>query len=169
MSKDTSANPFVPPKAMIDDVALAGTDSSFELRLFSPAGRIGRLRYLGYMMALSFLLLLLGGTLTVKVGPLAMVLAFGGIIYVHLMLAIKRCHDFNWTGWFALLTLVPLVALIFLFIPGTDGPNRFGNKTAPSTGGGLLVAAMLVFVAVGILAAIAVPAYSDYRGRIGGH
>jgi len=83
------------------------------------------------------------------------------------MLTIQRCHDFNTSGWLSLLVLVPLVNLIFWFIPGTDGPNRYGAPTPPNST--LVVVAacavpVLVFVA-GILAAIAIPAYQDFTLR----
>lgn len=42
----------------------------------------------------------------------------------------QRCRDFGWSGWAVLLTMVPYVGFIFaialLFIPGTDGENRYG-------------------------------------------
>ena len=44
-------------------------------------------------------------------------------------LAVKRLHDFNYNGRWVGLTYVflgPLLPLIvLLFIPGTDGPNRY--------------------------------------------
>jgi uncharacterized membrane protein YhaH (DUF805 family) len=39
----------------------------------------------------------------------------------------KRCHDFNFSGWGALLMLIPLVTIIYIFIPGTVGPNQYGE------------------------------------------
>lgn len=44
---------------------------------------------------------------------------------------VKRCHDRDRTGWFLLLSLVPIIGWIWLFIElyllkGTPGPNRFG-------------------------------------------
>jgi uncharacterized membrane protein YhaH (DUF805 family) len=42
----------------------------------------------------------------------------------------QRCRDFGWTGWAVLITLIPYVGWIFaiaiMFIPGTQGPNRYG-------------------------------------------
>ena len=42
----------------------------------------------------------------------------------------QRCRDFGWTGWAALIALLPYVGWIFAialcFIPGTDGYNRYG-------------------------------------------
>jgi len=47
---------------------------------------------------------------------------------------VKRLHDRNHSGWFALLLLVPLVnlwpAIEIMFLRGTRGPNRFGADPA---------------------------------------
>lgn len=50
----------------------------------------------------------------------------GTIIY-SIIIAIKRFHDMDKSGWWALLTLLPLVSIIIIFIPGTKGSNRFGE------------------------------------------
>ena len=82
------------------------------------------------------------------------------------MLTIQRCHDFNLTGWLALLIVVPLANLVFLFIPGTDGPNRFGAPTPPNSVGVLVVAWLIPGIAIaGMIAAIALPAYQAYLQR----
>lgn len=58
-----------------------------------------------------------------------------GIVYIvgipfSFSLSIRRLHDLNWSGWFMLLSFVPIVnfffALIVLFKKGTDGANRYG-------------------------------------------
>lgn len=82
------------------------------------------------------------------------------------MLTIQRSHAFNTTGWLAILGLVPLVNLIFWFIPGTDGQNRFGAKTPPN-GVLTLIAVWIIPVVfiLGIVAAVSIPAYQDYVKR----
>jgi uncharacterized membrane protein YhaH (DUF805 family) len=45
--------------------------------------------------------------------------------------SVKRQHDFNFSGWWALIHFVPAVGSLFLLLadgslPGTHGPNRFG-------------------------------------------
>ena len=49
----------------------------------------------------------------------------------HIALAAKRLHDFDRTGWFALLFVVgDVFAYLALCVPrGTPGPNRFGART----------------------------------------
>ena len=158
-------NPFLVPQAELhqeDDIQ----DSEFKLNLFSAAGRIGRLRYLSYSMGFGVIAMFATGMLAAVINPMAAFLFYPVMIYINIMLAIKRSHDFNVTGWASLLIFVPLANLALLFIPGTDGPNRYGNKTAPN--GGAAMTIVLVIVAlfvIGILAAIAIPAYQQYTQR----
>ena len=61
---------------------------------------------------------------------------------------------------------MPLVNLMFWFIPGTDGQNRFGAKTPPNSTG-VIVGVWIVpaIFVIGILAAVSIPAYQDYVKR----
>ncbi|VVC75749.1 Inner membrane protein YhaI [Aquicella siphonis] len=64
----------------------------------------------------------------------------GKIVYYILALAlflpslgvsVRRLHDTNMSGWWILLSLIPvvgaLVLLYFYVIEGTKGPNNYGN------------------------------------------
>ncbi|MGH8618611.1 MAG: DUF805 domain-containing protein [Burkholderiales bacterium] len=158
-------NPYQPPQAAVADAV----EDYQEVKVFSTSGRIGRLRYIAYSVGLSFLIMLVAGFLAAIVGPagtIVTILAWGALIVVSVMLTIQRAHDFDTSGWLALLLVIPLVSLIFWFIPGTRGPNRFGGQTPPNTTGVVLGACVLPVIAiVGIIAAIALPAYSDYAKR----
>ncbi|MBZ0161133.1 MAG: DUF805 domain-containing protein [Notoacmeibacter sp.] len=48
-------------------------------------------------------------------------------------LAVKRLHDFDRTGMLAIVMLVPALSIVafavLCIVPGTDGPNRFGERT----------------------------------------
>lgn len=161
----TNQNPYVTPRAAVADAP----EQYQRVRIFSISGRIGRARYILYTMGLPMLIMFAVGLLSAVVGEAGKVLiivAWVAVIAVSIMLTIQRSHDFNMTGWFALLGLVPLVNLAFWFIPGTDGPNRFGAKTQPN-GVGLLIAVWIVPVVFvgGIIAAISIPAYQDYVKR----
>jgi uncharacterized membrane protein YhaH (DUF805 family) len=155
-------NPYAKPNAA---VAEAG-ESYQEVKVFSAAGRIGRVRYIAYGMGIYLLFGILGGLLGLVIGGAGMAVAWVGILIVGFLLTIQRCHDFNTTGWLSLLVLIPLVNLIFWFIPGTDGENEYGAPTPPN-GVGVIIAALIVPIVavVGILAAIALPAYQDYSKR----
>lgn len=158
-------NPFVAPATEVADID-SGVDSVFKLNLFSPQGRIGRVRYLAYSMGLSFLLIAIGVVLTLMLSPIAIFPVYVVMIVIQFMLAIKRCHDFDVSGWLSLIIFVPLANFALLFVPGTDGANRFGNKTPPNGAAAWVAIALAVAVPViGILAAIAIPAYQGYVTR----
>jgi uncharacterized membrane protein YhaH (DUF805 family) len=56
-------------------------------------------------------------------------------IIPYLAVGARRLHDRNRTGWWQLISLVPLGGLLLLYwwaLRGDDGPNRFGPPpTAP--------------------------------------
>ncbi len=161
-----AVNPYGAPKTAVAD-ALEETQP---VRLFAVSGRIGRLRYIAYGVGVYVLTMLAAVAvllLAKPLAPIALGLAWLAILVLGLMLTIQRCHDFDTTGWLALLWFVPIANLVFWFIPGTDGPNRYGPRTPPN-GAGVIVTALAVPIGIpvlGILAAIAVPAYQDYTYR----
>jgi uncharacterized membrane protein YhaH (DUF805 family) len=158
-------NPYGAPRAAVGDAA----ENFQPVRIFAVSGRIGRARYVVYSIVLTLLIMFVAGLAAAFLGPVgmaAMVAAYLALIVVSIMLTIQRSHDFNMSGWFSLLALVPLVNMIFWFIPGTDGPNRFGAKTPPNSALVLigLWIVPLVFIG-GIIAAVSIPAYQDYVKR----
>ena len=51
------------------------------------------------------------------------------ILLPSLAVSVRRLHDIDRTGWWALLYLIPLVSLVLLVFAcfeGTRGDNRFG-------------------------------------------
>ncbi|MGH2397035.1 MAG: DUF805 domain-containing protein [bacterium] len=160
-----NVNPYQAPGAAVADAG----DQVQEVKVFSVSGRIGRARYLAYGVGFYILFGMLGGGLAAVLGAagvVVMVLAWIALVVIGFMLTVQRCHDFNTTGWLSLLMLVPLANLVFLFIPGTDGPNRFGAPTPPNTAGVLIAAWFFpVLFVLGIVLAVALPAYQDYTKR----
>jgi uncharacterized membrane protein YhaH (DUF805 family) len=53
--------------------------------------------------------------------------------------SVRRLHDLDRTGWWLLISLIPLIGAIILLVwfisKGTDGPNRFGPDPLASPGG----------------------------------
>lgn len=53
------------------------------------------------------------------------------MIWISFAVYAKRWHDFDKSGWLTLLVIIPFVGFIVLIvlgcIPGTPGPNRFGE------------------------------------------
>jgi len=82
---------------------------------------------------------------------------------------VLRFHDFNWSGWWAVLLAIPgvgmVVALLLLFMPGTRHANDYGYRTKPTPW--LHAGALIALVAVvGIMfASTALKAYSQYAER----
>jgi amino acid transporter len=102
-----------------------------------------------------------------------------GILYIAMivmsvMIAKRRLNDLNRSGWWFLLFIVPLInfvmAIYVIFFPGTEGSNNFGPAPERNSLGVKFLALMVpvVFIGVGILAAIAIPQYQDYVMRAGG-
>lgn len=181
-------NQYQTPSSNVDG---ANSDAEYSKpKFFAVSGRLGRLRYIAYGIALnlvSFVMLMVvmmigGGFAAIAgIGGRESSLLLGGGVMLMLlfmfilliamfvlgvMLMIQRCHDFNVTGWLWLIIFIPLTPLVFLFVPGTDGANDYGNKPPPNSGGviALVVVGGVIFFfyIVGIIAAISVPAYKDY-------
>lgn len=59
-----------------------------------------------------------------------MALLYLALFIPTLAVQVRRLHDQDLSGWFALLGFIPylgwLIILIFMCIDGTAGPNRFG-------------------------------------------
>ena len=164
----TNVNPYQAPSAAVADAG----DQTQPVKVFSVSGRIGRARYIAYGIGFYILFGALAAGLSMALGAVgAALMAVGwvALVVIGFMLTIQRCHDFNMSGWLSLLMFVPLANLIFLIIPGTDGPNRFGGPTPPNSLGVLIAAWFLpAIMVIGIVAAIALPAYQDYQKRAAG-
>lgn len=167
-----AASPYAPPRA---DVAETLPEFG-QLKVLSVTGRIGRVRYLGWSMAMMLCALPLFG---VGAGLAAASETLGMILIALVMLAmaafsvcigVQRLHDMGWSGWLWLLNFVPIVggvfSLLMLIIPGTQGANRYGPPPPPNSTSVKVMAWLILLVPViGILAAIAIPQYQSYVER----
>ncbi|MCP8463112.1 DUF805 domain-containing protein [Pseudomonas sp. ZM23] len=167
-----TASPYAPPQAQVgDELPEFG-----ELKPFAIDGRIGRVRYLGWTMAL-FLIFMPVIMLTLLLGMASEYLGIGlaaiatiAYLVFSIRISIQRLHDIGWTGWLLLLYLVPVVGSVFplliLLIPGTVGANRYGPPPPPNSRGVVVLAwTTLILPVLGILAAISIPAYQQYIER----
>lgn len=61
---------------------------------------------------------------------LPLLLAFAALIIPNIAVQVRRLHDQDRSGWMILLFMIPyvggLIAILFMCLPGTAGPNRFG-------------------------------------------
>jgi len=159
-------NPYATPKAPVDlpDTGV-GT-----VRLWSRRGRLGRLRYMAWSFVAGIVTAVpgvlagvLGAAADGAGASMAFLVALVPIAVFMVLLSIQRVHDFNASGWWALIAILPLVSLALWFVPGSAGSNRFGPRPPPN-GPGVVVAglALPILFVLGIVFAVALPAYQDY-------
>lgn len=59
------------------------------------------------------------------------------ILIPALIFSVRRLHDFNMSGWFALLELIPLLNILMflalMLIPGSETCNKYGEPRASKT------------------------------------
>lgn len=181
-------NPYQSPTTDLDDEYYE--DDYHAEPFYTWHGRVGRIRFLSYTMLL--LLVLMGITMVIGVvagifagimggadgagvsimAGLVSLLSIMGNFYITFVPTIRRLNDLNRTGWMSLLWLVPVVNLIFwlylVFASGDEGYNDYGAPAEPPTTLHYVLAfglPLLGIVLLGILAAIALPAYQDYVMR----
>jgi uncharacterized membrane protein YhaH (DUF805 family) len=165
------ANRFAPPATAVADVAVA--DEVQPIRFWPPNGRIGRLRFFTYGLALyaAFVVasivfgfvaaLLANDSLMMFVVAL---IGFAVYLFAEFVLIVQRSHDMNLSGWWGIAALIPFVGLLWVFKGGTRGPNRWGappppNGVAVNIFGWLLP----LVVGIGVIAAVALPAMVAMR------
>ena len=113
-------------------------------KYFDFSGRARRKEYFLFnifaviILVISFFIDILIGTYDEELGWGL----FSGIYLIFffipaLAVSIRRLHDWDKSGWFLLLNLIPfvgqLIVFVFMCIPGNVGANRFGpGPKAPS-------------------------------------
>ena len=151
--------------------------------VLNAAGRFRRFSYLGWNGLLLLVMMLLGIIAAIALPssspntnpdlPIFAMIILGilyiALIYFSFLFAVRRLHDRNHSGWLSLLMLVPLVniamALYLTFAKGDDRTNQYGAPRNTRTWEKVLGWIYLLIFPIGILAAIAIPAYQDYVQR----
>jgi uncharacterized membrane protein YhaH (DUF805 family) len=171
-------NPYQAPTADLDQTPrFGGID---ETGVFSAKGRFGRLSYLAWSVvagfATAFLIgvfagigILSGTELSPDNGIVAnavLVLLYLGSTIVSILFSIRRLHDLNRSGWWLLLSLIPLVNILFFLVlilwPGSKDGNNFGPPRITRTWEKVVGLLLPIVMIIGIIAAIAIPAYQGY-------
>jgi uncharacterized membrane protein YhaH (DUF805 family) len=113
---------------------------------FSSQGRIPRKIYWLASLPLIALYivaeLLMKGQASVGGAVLALIILLV-VVAASCMLAIKRCHDRDKSGWFVLISFIPVIGPLWMlvelgFLRGSDGQNRFGPDPLGATGDAVL-------------------------------
>jgi len=109
--------------------------------LFSFEGRIRRLHYwltsIGAGVVLGVVAMVLfsmSGIFSGHPNPIVMLPLIAIYViefWIGIALGVKRCHDRDKSGWFLLISFIPLIGAVWLlielgFLDGTPGANRFG-------------------------------------------
>ena len=164
-------NPYSPPQATVADIGEYGDEAFQPVHIFAWRGRIGRLRFLAYstlMYLIAFVLAAATGAIAAATHASSPDTLVGVVVYpvsfaLLMMVSIQRSHDMDQSGWGALMVFIPILSLIFVFKSGSSGANRFGPPPVPNSLGVKIVAWLFPAMAIlGIVAAIALPAYSNY-------
>lgn len=102
----------------------------YDNRLNRKAYLIRSVQIWAVSVALTFVVGMIATVLKIpSINMLSNVISFAAAI-PNIMLLIRRLHDLNRSGWWALIMLIPFVNLLFaiyiLFFKGTEGPNKYG-------------------------------------------
>ncbi|NEX19002.1 DUF805 domain-containing protein [Thiorhodococcus mannitoliphagus] len=164
-----SGNPYQPP---ISDLRQPSTGKTDQSSVFSPSGRFARLSYIAWGTLLYMVLILIVAALaaaglvdtTATESPVLEIAISIPAAVVGILFGIRRLHDINASGWWMLVSLVPIVnlglALMLFLKAGTPDANRFAApRPAPTWERvvGIIGVVLLVLSLVGIVAAILIP------------
>jgi uncharacterized membrane protein YhaH (DUF805 family) len=132
-----------------DEPSLFGT--SFE-------GRMGRLRAntCGTWLLNGLVAVALLGVVAGKFWLLLFLPAAVAVIFWSVRLSVLRLHDLNLSGWFTLISLIPvlgtILGLVLMVWPGSTEDNQFGEVPQAGSVAGLIVAsAVLLGLVSGLL------------------
>ncbi|NQZ07908.1 MAG: DUF805 domain-containing protein [Algicola sp.] len=170
-----NVNPYESPDADLD----TGQQQSYQPKVFAINGRLGRARYLCYSAAITMLAIIVMGVLAAVFGavdeggelsPLISLLILFPIAGTMVIMARRRFHDLNFSGWWSITVLIPILSIIpglfLMFAPGNKHENDYGlmpNKNGASI---YIVMGFFIIMLVGIIAAVALPAYQAYTNGL---
>ena len=170
-SVNEQVNPYGSPEADLTEQQ----EESYNPKIFSMSGRIGRARYLAYGL-LGSLVLMVPLFLLVSIGFMVagneniseeMTMVIGIIAYIpmiaySIVVMKRRLNDLDRSGWLSILMFIPVVNIFIgfylLLAKGNQGNNRFGPPPIKNAGLIYVMIAVAVVFVLGIVAAIAIPA-----------
>ena len=176
----TSLLSLSPISAMVSDTPYKSPDSQVinkedlvtqKVRIFSLTQRIGRLRYLAYLLVSYLVLPFMGGMLSsllvgvlsisglmspTTFGPTLMLIVYSPVVIATFIFTVRRLHDLDRSGWQSILLFIPIINLIIIIalmlVAGEQQTNRFGpppGKNTAFTWLGALIPFILLLAAFG--------------------
>jgi uncharacterized membrane protein YhaH (DUF805 family) len=167
---------YAPPRSAGGELSSGGTVDPPPMLSLSFEGRMGRISYLN-AGGLAWLGIAIIGIVAAILLPMfrsmlvLIPLGIVGIVFFiwSLRVSVLRLHDFNFSGWWALLSFIPylgiIATLVLLFVPGSSDDNDYGEK--PRQGNGLVAVAILIGSVIALLAIgrVAMGSYDQYSQR----
>ncbi len=169
------------------------TDSSITItdNVFNANGRFGRLSFFAWLFIITIIFYVIFGITAAIFTPsepmqstagllggfpataiIIFVILYIALLYLNIIFTIRRLHDMNKTGWLSLLLIIPLINLFFMLYlsigKGTLGANNYGLPRITQGWEKVLGWIYIILVPItllGIMAAIAIPAYQSYVER----
>ncbi|MEO9971454.1 MAG: DUF805 domain-containing protein [Hyphomonadaceae bacterium] len=113
-------------------IGFAEASKRFFTRAFDFKGRSSASEFWFSLLMLIIVFFLLALVLS-ALGEIAIIILsilYIGAIIPSLSVGVRRLHDTDRSGWWYLISLIPLASLVlwvFFCMSGTKGPNRFGE------------------------------------------
>ena len=94
-------------------------------------GRATRKEYWLFVL-LYIILAIVFGVLDALLSSSILLILLGVALFIpNVAVIVRRLHDINFSGWWILLTLLPIlgsiILLVMMLMDGTKGKNRFGD------------------------------------------
>lgn len=100
----------------------------------------------------------IGGVVGGILGFVAIIVGLGFLVY-YFMTLVQRFHDMGKSGWFSLLTIIPLVIIWPMAAKGDEGVNDYGNPPPPNTTLNKVCGWLYIgLIVVGVVAVFMLPA-----------
>ena len=131
-----AGNQYEAPESNVGIQSMESTSLTMNEILFSFKGRIGRKTYWMFFLAFMVVLFLLVGVFSMigldeNIMAVVMLVFYIPAIWMSLAVQVKRWHDRDKSGWWVLISIVPIIGPLWAFVEngclaGDDGVNSFG-------------------------------------------
>ena len=131
-----AGNKYEAPESNVGIQSMESASLTMNEILFSFKGRIGRKTYWMFFLAFMVVLFLLVGVFSMmglneNIMAVVMLVFYIPAIWMSLAVQVKRWHDRDKSGWWVLISFIPIIGPLWAFVEngclaGDDGVNSFG-------------------------------------------